>query len=78
MRTGGLDRYATAALLFTGGGYLGGTNNIAVIASGANFPDALSANYLAAGLEAGGDWSIQFQGQQGTIKTGADSWNAPI
>ncbi len=28
-------------------------------------------NYLAAGLEAGGEWSIQFPGQQGTIKTGA-------
>jgi AraC-like DNA-binding protein len=28
-------------------------------------------NYLAAGLDAGGDWSIQFPGQQEGIKTGA-------
>jgi putative cell wall-binding protein len=52
-RTGGTDRYATAAQLFLSGGYAGGTNNVAVIASGANYPDALSANYLAAGLNAG-------------------------
>ena len=35
------------------GGFTGGTNNVAVIASGANYPDALSANYLAAGLNGG-------------------------
>jgi putative cell wall-binding protein len=52
-RTGGTDRYATAGLLFGAGGYTGGTNSVAVIASGANYPDALSANYLAAGLNAG-------------------------
>ena len=33
--------------------FTGGTNHVAVIASGANYPDALSANYLAAGLNAG-------------------------
>ena len=52
-RIGGIDRYATAALLFGNGGFTGGTNHVAVIASGANFPDALSANYLAAGLNSG-------------------------
>jgi putative cell wall-binding protein len=50
LRTGGTDRYATAAQLFTAGGYTGGTLHVAVIASGANYPDALSANYLATGL----------------------------
>jgi len=52
-RVGGVDRYATAAQLFTSGGFTGGAANVAVLASGANFPDALSANYLAAGLNAG-------------------------
>jgi putative cell wall-binding protein len=52
-RTGGTDRYATAAQLFTQNAFTGGTNHVAVIASGANYPDALSANYLAAGLNAG-------------------------
>jgi putative cell wall-binding protein len=52
-RIGGTDRYATAAQLFGTGAYTGGTNHVAVIASGANYPDALSANYLAAGLNAG-------------------------
>ena len=28
-------------------------------------------NYLSAGLEAGGDWSIQFPDQQAAIKCGA-------
>lgn len=40
-RVGGSDRYATAAALFAT------TTNSAVLASGANFPDALSANFLA-------------------------------
>jgi putative cell wall-binding protein len=48
-RIGGTDRYATAANLFTAGGF-GGT---AVLASGANFPDALSANFLASKLGTG-------------------------
>jgi len=52
-RIGGTDRYATAGQLFTQGGFTGGTNHVAVIASGANYPDALSANYLAAGLNGG-------------------------
>jgi putative cell wall-binding protein len=53
VRTGGTDRYATAGLLFTQNAFVGGANFVAVIASGANYPDALSANYLAAGLNAG-------------------------
>jgi len=52
-RIGGTDRYATAGQLFTGGGFTGGGAHVAVIASGANYPDALSANYLAAGLNGG-------------------------
>ena len=52
-RIGGVDRYATAGQLFTLGGFTGGAAHVAVIASGANYPDALSANYLAAGLNAG-------------------------
>lgn len=48
-RNGGTDRYATAANLFVAGGF-GGT---AVLASGANFPDALSANFLARQLGTG-------------------------
>jgi putative cell wall-binding protein len=53
-RTGGTDRYATAGQLFAAGGFAGGNNKVAVIASGANYPDALSANYLAAGLNPNG------------------------
>jgi putative cell wall-binding protein len=53
VRTGGTDRYATAALLFSQGGFTGGANHVAVLASGVNYPDALSANYLAAGLNGG-------------------------
>ena len=49
-RTGGTDRYATSAQLFNQNAFVGGANNVAVLASGANYPDALSANYLAAGL----------------------------
>ena len=52
-RTGGTDRYATAGQLFNLGGFTGGALHVAVIASGANYPDALSANYLAAGLNGG-------------------------
>src|SRR5450432_740950 len=52
-RVGGTDRYATAGQLFGSGAFTGGGNHVAVIASGANYPDALSANYLAAGLNAG-------------------------
>ncbi len=51
-RTGGTDRYATASQLFLNNpaSFTGGTNLVAVLASGANYPDALSANYLAQGL----------------------------
>jgi len=51
-RIGGTDRYATAAQLFLNNpaSFTGGANNAAVLASGANYPDALSANYLAQGL----------------------------
>ncbi len=51
-REGGADRYGTAALLFNnefGAGVVAPQTpaTSAVIASGVNFPDALSANYLA-------------------------------
>ncbi|HEY3923217.1 MAG TPA: cell wall-binding repeat-containing protein [Acidothermaceae bacterium] len=51
-REGGADRYGTAALLFNnefGAGVVAPQTpaTIAVIASGVNYPDALSANYLA-------------------------------
>jgi putative cell wall-binding protein len=49
-RTGGATRYDTAAALFTAGGF---TSTGAVLASGENFPDALSANYLAGRLGTG-------------------------
>jgi len=51
--TGGVDRYATAAQLFTSKFPSGGPANAAVLASGANFPDALSANNLASRLSTG-------------------------
>jgi putative cell wall-binding protein len=47
---GGVDRYATAASLFEAN--FGGATT-AVIASGANFPDALSANVLASANSTG-------------------------
>jgi len=43
-RKGGIDRYATAAQLFT---TEFASSSVAVITSGVNFPDALSANVLA-------------------------------
>ncbi len=49
-RVGGIDRYATSAQLFTG--QFPAATNI-VLASGANFPDALSATYLAKTLTTG-------------------------
>ena len=49
-RTGGATRYDTAAALFTAGGF---TSTGVVLASGENFPDALSANYLAGRLGTG-------------------------
>ena len=52
-RMGGTDRYATAAQLFLQNSFVGGGAHVAVLASGANYPDALSANYLAAGLNGG-------------------------
>jgi putative cell wall-binding protein len=54
-RTGGATRYETAAALFNGGGFLDvdGFVSTAVLSSGALFPDALSANYLAGRLGTG-------------------------
>ena len=49
-RVGGIDRYATSAQLYTGQFPL--ATNI-VLASGQNFPDALSATYLAKRLNTG-------------------------
>ena len=53
-RTGGAERWDTAAALFNGsfGGSIDSTIP-AVLASGENFPDALSANYLAGKLGTG-------------------------
>ncbi len=48
-RTGGTDRYATSVALFKAFG----SENDVVLSSGANFPDALSANYLAGRLGTG-------------------------
>jgi len=48
-RTGGSDRYATAAALFT----TEFADTDVVLSSGVNFPDALSANYLAGQLGTG-------------------------
>lgn len=48
-RTGGTDRYATSVALFKSFGNV----NDAVLSSGVNFPDALSANYLAGRLQTG-------------------------
>jgi len=48
-RTGGSDRYSTAAALFTAEF----AQSDVVLASGVNFPDALSANYLAGQLGTG-------------------------
>jgi len=56
-RTGGVDRYATSAQLWTAEfGGSGGVDDV-VIASGANFPDALSGTYLAGlpGVSPSGD-----------------------
>ncbi|MHB1472341.1 MAG: cell wall-binding repeat-containing protein [Dermatophilaceae bacterium] len=50
-RTGGSDRFATAAALFTN--QFGPTNGNVVLSSGVDFPDALSANYLAKRLTTG-------------------------
>ncbi len=49
-RIGGADRYATAALIYSQK-YTAATS--AVVASGANFPDALSASVLAAAKSTG-------------------------
>jgi len=46
-RLGGTDRYSTAAQMFNAAF---STATSVVVASGANFPDALSANYLASTL----------------------------
>lgn len=47
-RVGATDRYATAALMFDGA--FGSTATSAIVASGASFPDALSAGYLGSTL----------------------------
>jgi len=55
-RTGGDDRYATAAALFNsefGTGNPGGPVSSVVLSGGELFPDALSANYLAGELGTG-------------------------
>ncbi len=49
-RIGGIDRYASSAQLFNS---KFPTATSVVIASGANYPDALSATYLAATLATG-------------------------
>lgn len=49
-RVGGIDRYATAAQLFD---LEFGAATSVVLTSGANYPDALSANYLAGKLSTG-------------------------
>jgi len=49
-RLGGADRYGTASLVFQDGGF---NNSSVVLTSGANFPDALSAQYLASALSGG-------------------------
>jgi hypothetical protein len=49
-RIGGTDRYATASLLFAA--QFASTPNV-VLTSGANYPDALSATYLASQLSTG-------------------------
>ena len=49
-RTGGVDRYSTAAALYDGQFHY---SNNAVLSSGVDFPDALSANYLASRLGTG-------------------------
>jgi putative cell wall-binding protein len=46
-RLGGADRYGTASIVFKDGGF---SSNAVVLTSGANFPDALSAQYLASAL----------------------------
>jgi putative cell wall-binding protein len=52
-RAAGVDRYATVALLFTNFFSDPTRAHAVVIASGANFPDALSANLLASELGTG-------------------------
>lgn len=61
-RIGGADRFATAGLLYSGTatnnaslGFNGFTSTSVVLTSGTNFPDALSAQYLAAELSTGGN-----------------------
>jgi putative cell wall-binding protein len=54
-RIGGDDRYATAAALYNSefGWGKDNYNDVAVLSGGENFPDALSANYLAGKLYTG-------------------------
>ena len=51
-RVGGADRFGTSALLAGEYAALGGRLDAVVLASGANFPDALSASALAGALDA--------------------------
>jgi putative cell wall-binding protein len=51
-RIGGIDRYASSAQLFNSKFNVNTVHSV-VLASGANFPDALSATYLAATLGTG-------------------------
>jgi putative cell wall-binding protein len=48
-RLGGADRYGTGSIVFAAGGF---NAKSVVLTSGANFPDALSAQFLAAALSA--------------------------
>ena len=52
-RVAGVDRYATATALYDDAFADPTRAHAAVITSGANFPDALSANFLASALDAG-------------------------
>jgi len=55
-RLGGADRYGTASLVFNDGNNF--TSSSVILTSGTNFPDALSAQYLASALSTAGDVGI--------------------
>jgi putative cell wall-binding protein len=54
-RLGGADRYGTASLVFNKAGF---TSSSVILTSGTNFPDALSAQYLAKALSTAGTVGI--------------------